>query len=78
MADDLLAVTGLESRTGGHDHVGVDLAKVVLAAEHALERAVAVRQLDLSFEVGANPVFVRGDATNLESLMTNLLDNAIS
>ena len=77
LADDLLTVTGLESSSPGHRHTDVDLAKAVLEAQYTLERTIAVRNLDVTFEIPSQPVVVLGDAANLESLVTNLVGNAL-
>jgi signal transduction histidine kinase len=77
LADDLLTVTGLESKSTGHQHTDVDLGKVVLAAQYALERAIAAKRLDVTFEIPSGPTIIRGDAANLESLVTNLVSNAL-
>ncbi len=77
LANDLLTVTGLESGETSHEHTDVDLGKVVLAAQYALERAIAVRSLEVSFEIPPEPLIVRGDAAALESLVTNLVSNAL-
>ena len=77
LANDLLTVTGLESGATGHLHAAVDLGKVVLAAQYTLERAIATRFLEVTFEIPSRPVIVHGDAANLESLVTNLVSNAL-
>jgi signal transduction histidine kinase len=77
LADDLLTVTGLESRTTRHQHTEVDLAKVVLAAQYTLERAIAAKRLDVTFEIPTGLMIVRGDAAELESMVTNLVGNAL-
>lgn len=77
LADDLLTVTALESSTPRGVHTDVDVAKVVLEAQHALERTIATRHLEVSFVIPPEPVVVRGDVVDLESLVTNLVGNAL-
>ena len=77
LAKDLLTVTGLESAPTSQRHIDVDLGKVVLAVQYALERAIAGRSLEVSFEIPPDPIVVRGDAAALESLVTNLVSNAL-
>jgi len=77
LANDLLTVTGLESTTASHQHTDVDLAKVVLAAQYVLERAIAARRLEVTFDMPSEPIIVRGDVANLESMVTNLVSNAL-
>jgi signal transduction histidine kinase len=77
LANDLLTVTGLESTTTSHQHTDVDLAKVVLSAQYILERAIAARRLEVTFDLPSVPIIVRGDAANLESMVTNLVSNAL-
>jgi signal transduction histidine kinase len=78
LADDLLTVTGLESKTRRHrEHTEVDLGKVVLAAQYALERAIAAKRLDVIFEIPSEPMILQGDVASLESMVTNLVSNAL-
>lgn len=77
LADDLLSVARLESVPAAHQHAEVNLGKVVLRAQYDLERLVAERQLDVSFTIPTGPVVVTGDAAALESVVTNLVTNAV-
>ena len=77
LARDLIELTGLETRPARHVHADVDLRKTLLAAQFALERVVASRRLALDFEVPTANVLVHGDAAQLESVVTNLVGNAV-
>ncbi len=77
LANDLLTLSSLESGTFSHELAAVDLVAVVASARSALETAVAARSVDVSFEVPPTPVWMRGDAQGLESVVTNLVSNAL-
>ena len=77
LADDLLVLASLESGTFDHQQTTVDLNQVMLAAEGALEPAISARELDVSFEVPIHPLLVRGDVESLQSLVSNLMSNAL-
>ncbi len=77
LANDLLTLSSMESGTFVHEHVIVDLLEVVAAAELDLHRRSQHSGLDVTFEVPPEPVLVRGDAQSLESVVSNLVGNAI-
>ncbi len=77
LANELLALSSLESGTFGHEHVDVDLGRVVLAVQSALEPIISGRRLEVDFEVPPHPVTVCGDARDLERLVSNLVSNAV-
>ena len=60
-----------------HQQMDVDLRQVVLTAKTVLEPVIAARHLEVAFEVPAWPVIVQGDVQSLESLVSNLLTNAL-
>ena len=77
LADDLLTLSSLESGTFDHGEADVDLRQVVLTAESVLEPVIASRNLEVHFEVPSAPVMVRGDVQNFESVVSNLVSNAL-
>lgn len=77
LADDLLVVAGLEPGRVGHELSEIDLSAVVRAAESALAHTRAARFVRLSFDVHPGPVVVYGNAHDLESVVTNLVGNAL-
>jgi signal transduction histidine kinase len=77
LANELLVLSSLESGTFGHEQTRLDLVRVVLSARAALEQAMAGRRLEVTFEVPPAPVMVRGDAIELERLVSNLVSNAL-
>ena len=77
LADDLLTLSSLESGMFDHGESDVDLRQVVLTAESVLEPVIAARNLEVHFEVPSDPVMVRGDVQNFESVVSNLVSNAL-
>ena len=77
LADELLTLSSVESWPAGHQQMDVDLRQVVLTAQSVLEPAIAARHLEVHFEVPPGPVMVRGDPQSLESLVSNLVGNAL-
>ena len=77
LADDLLTLSSLEPGTFNHGERDVDLREVVLTAETVLEPVIAARNLEVLFEVPSGPVMVRGDVQNFESVVSNLVSNAV-
>jgi signal transduction histidine kinase len=77
LADDLLALSRLESGAFAHEPVIVDLGQVVLSARSALELLMGARRLEIEFEIPAEPLLVRGDAEGLQSVVSNLMSNAL-
>ena len=77
LADDLLTVSSLEAGTFSAEHNLVDFAEALPAVETALQTVISSRELEVSFEVPAEPVMILGDARGLEALVTNLVSNAL-
>jgi signal transduction histidine kinase len=77
LANDLLTLSSMESGTFVHQPAIVDLVEVVAAAKLDLHQQIVHSGLDVTFEVPAEPVLVRGDAQTLESVVSNLVGNAV-
>ncbi len=77
LADDLLTLSRLESGTDSHQHHVLDLRQVLSVARGSLRPAIAARLLEVTFEAPSVPVPVSGDAQALESVVTNLVSNAL-
>ena len=77
LADELLMLSSLESGPFDHEQTDVDLREVVLTAQSALEPAISARNVEVCFEVPPVPVMVHGDVQNFESVVSNLLTNAL-
>lgn len=77
LADDLLTLSSLESGTFSHAPADVDLGVVVSEVRSALALLIEARRLEVVFELPADPVLVHGDVHNLESLVSNLMSNAV-
>lgn len=77
LADDLLTLAGLEPGSTAHQQVPVDLVHVVSAVRATIEVAIVQASLDVSFDVPDSPVMVHGYVDKLESLVSNLMTNAL-
>jgi len=77
LADELLVLSSLEHGSFDHEQVDVDLRQVVLATQAVLEPAITARNLEVHFEVPRDPVMVHGDVQNFESVVSNLVTNAL-
>ena len=77
LADELLMLSSLESGPFDHEQTDVDLREVVLAAQSVLEPVISARNVEVRFEVPPGPVMVHGDVQNFESVVSNLLTNAL-
>ena len=77
LADDLLTLSGLEHGTPSHVQRPVDLAQVISTVQATFEPVIAAGRVEVTFDVPDHPVMVRGDVASLESLVTNLLTNAL-
>ncbi len=77
LANELLTLSSLESGTFSNRQTEVDLREVVLTAQTVLEPTIAARHLEVAFEVPPDPVMVHGDVQSLESLVSNLVSNAL-
>ena len=77
LADDLLTLSGLDSITGAHAPTQVDLGLVVTDAHAAMFSLIGRREVEVRVEVPSDPVMVLGDAHHLESMVSNLIGNAL-
>jgi len=77
LADELLVLSSLESGAFDHERTDVDLREVVLTAQSVLEPVISARNLEVHFEVPSGPVMVHGDEQNFESVVSNLVSNAL-
>ena len=77
LANDLLIVSSLEAGTFSAQHGSVDFAQPVAAVQAALQTVIASRQLEVTFEVPAEPVMILADARGLETMVSNLMTNAL-
>lgn len=75
LVDQLLALSRLEQQTGLPTEP-LDWPALVAGVEQSLATEVAARQSTLRCEVAAGPL-LQGDATLLQLLLRNLLDNAL-
>lgn len=77
LANDLLTVSSLDAGEQTREFVDLDLSTVIAAARSALQPAIAASNLEVSFMTPPDPVLVCGNHTDLESLVTNLVSNAL-
>ena len=77
LADNLLVLSRLDAGRRAHKHEDLDLRTVMSAAHGALETTIAARSLDVSFTIPSDPVMFFGNHADLESVVTNLVGNAI-
>ncbi len=77
LANELLMLSSLESGAFTHEHVDVDLRTVVGTAQATLQPVYGPRLLEVVFAVPEEPVTVSGDLQSLESLVSNLVSNAL-
>ncbi|GAA4671778.1 GAF domain-containing sensor histidine kinase [Nocardioides nanhaiensis] len=76
LAEDLVSAQGPDRRDAS-GHVEVDLAAVVRTVETAVAPVVLRHGIETEFAVPHRRVAVLGDEQDLESLMTNLVGNAL-
>jgi len=77
LADDLLTFSGLEHPAAELVQLPVDLTQVISTVKATLEPVITASRVAVTFDVPAVPVMVHGDVESLESLVTNLLTNAM-
>jgi two-component system sensor histidine kinase QseC len=78
LLEQLLTLARMESQTiVQEDFHRVDMADRVIQVLSVIGPQAISRSIDLTFEGGDNPVYVKGYAPALEILIRNLVDNAI-
>ena len=77
LIEDLLDVTRLRHGKVVLQREPVDLREVVHLALDALKASGRASHHDVRDSLGAEPIIVHGDATRLEQVVRNLLDNAV-
>lgn len=77
MVDDLLDVSRVTLGKIQLAHEPLLLNEVVTRAAESMADAVAKADLRLDLSIAAEPVWLTGDSTRLEQVLTNLLNNAI-
>src|SRR5690348_13592441 len=76
LVNDLMDLTRLSEEQLPFERVPVDLGRVVLNAAQDLEQQVRTRRQMLDLRPLAEALWVRGDATRLEQIVANLLENS--
>lgn len=77
LANDLLALSSLESPGREHPHSKLNLGDIIRGAQEALEPVITASQLSVTFTIPPDPVTVQGSRADLEALVMNLLTNAL-
>ena len=77
LADDLLTLATVNEPAAPHEQVPVDLVAVIDTVRRALAPSVAARKVEVTFDVPNTPAMVLGSSQELESLVLNLLTNAL-
>lgn len=76
LVNDLMDLTRLSERQLPLERVPVDLGRVVLNAAQDLEQEVRARGQMVDLRLPGGALWVRGDATRLEQIVGNLLENS--
>jgi signal transduction histidine kinase len=77
LTKDLLTLSSLESTAANHEQQPLDLRTVIASTRELFQPVIAARSVDVTFEAPDDPVIVLGNAAELESLVSNLLSNAM-
>jgi signal transduction histidine kinase len=77
LTKDLLTLSSLEPSPASHEQRPLDLRTVIDATQELFELVIAARSVDVTFNAPDDPVMVLGNAVELESLVSNLLSNAM-
>lgn len=76
LVNDLMDLTRFSEEQLRFDYAPVDLSRVVLNAAQDLEQEFRVRRQALVLELFGDALWVQGDATRLEQIVGNLLENS--
>ncbi len=77
LVDNLLTVSTIEAGRLRSDSSPIDLRDVVSSGRLALQTLIDARDVTTRFLAPLEPVIVRGDAGQLEQVLSNLLSNAL-
>jgi signal transduction histidine kinase len=78
MIDDLIDVAQAHRGELWLERERLDLRTVVQSAVEAITPSVSAKQINLTVETPAEPLWVMGDATRLGQVLANLLSNAVA
>ena len=77
LIDDLLDVSRIVTGKLALETALVNVSEVVLRAMEGVQRAARASSIELVTDLGGGPVFVLGDATRIQQVISNLLSNAV-
>lgn len=77
LTQDLLTLSSLEPSAAHHEQQPLDLRTVTASTREFFQPVIAARSVDVTFDAPDDPVMVLGNAVELESLVSNLLSNAM-
>jgi signal transduction histidine kinase len=77
LTKDLLTLSNVEAAAVNHQQRPLDLRTVIASTRDFFESVLAARSVEVTFDVPDSPVMVLGNADELESLVSNLLSNAM-
>lgn len=77
LVDDLLDVARVTRGKISLNRAPVDLIKVVRSAVHFLEGEILAQRHEVNLNLPEDAVFVEGDETRLEQIVSNVLQNAV-
>lgn len=75
--DDLLQLAALEAGSLKLEREPIELTSIVRALVEALALRAQAKGLSLSLDVGPEAIWIEGDATRLQQILRNLVDNAL-
>lgn len=77
LTKDILTLSRLESSAANHEQQPLDLRAVIVSTQDFFQEVISARDVEVTFNVPESPVMVLGNAVELESLVSNLLSNAM-